>query len=149
MINSQETRTVVITPPQGPVDNAAFVTATLDTLGAGYVDFIVVLGSIDAALAALKVRESDASDMTGAADVPGADFSVAPSALPGATDDNKAYHIGLDMRGRKRYLDLVLTAGDGAAGTFACVIAQLSRLASSPRTAAQRGFAGELLVPTL
>lgn len=149
MIDTQNTKTVVITPPQARVDNAAFTTATLDTVGAGYVDFMVVLGDIDAVLAALKVRESDAADMSGATDVPGTDFSVAPAALPTANDDNKAFHIGIDKRGRKRYLDLSLMAGDGAAGTFACVIAMLSRLSATPKTAAERGFAGELLVPTL
>lgn len=149
MIEAQNKKIVVITPPAAIVDNAAFVTAIVDTLGAGYATFFVLLGALDIALAAFKVRESDAADMTGAVDVPGADFSVAPATLPAATDDNKVYAVFIDMRGRKRYLDLTLTGGDGTAGTYAVAWAELSRLAVSPSTAAQRGLTQELFVPQL
>lgn len=149
MIEAQNKKIVVITPPQGPVDNAALTTAIIDTLGAGYVAIFIALGALDIAVAALKVTESDAANMAGATDVPGADFSVAPATLPGAGDDNKVFGIFIDMRGRKRYLDLTFTGGDGAAGTFAFVWAELSRLSTSPRTAAERGLAQELFVPKL
>ena len=149
MIEAQNKRVVVIVPPQARVDGAAFTTAIIDTLGARYVAIYVALGDIDAALAALKVQESDAANMAGATDVPGADFAVAPAALPGAGDDNKVFAFFIDMRGRKRYLDLAMNAGDGAAGTFAFAWAELSRLAEMPRTAAQRGLSAELIVPTI
>jgi hypothetical protein len=84
--------------------------------------------------------------MSGAADVAGADFSVAPAALPGATDDNKLYAVQVDMRGRKRYLDLTLTGGDGAAGTYAAAFAVLHNPQEAPDSAEERGFAGELSV---
>lgn len=149
MIEAQNKKIVVVTPPAAIVDNGAFATAIIDTLGAAYVAIFVMLGATDIALAALKVQESDAADMTGATDVPGADFSVAPAALPGAGDDNKVFAVFIDMRGRKRYLDLVMTAGDGTAGTFACAWAELSRLSEMPSTAAGRGLGAELFVPSL
>ena len=133
---------VGVTPPAAIVDNAAFTTASLDTLHARYVTFIVYLGALDIAVAAMKLRESD--DDSTYVDVPGTDFSVSPATLPAATDDNKFYGIQVNMLGRKRYLDLSLTGADGAAGTFATVFAILSHLETAPSTASDRGFAQEL-----
>jgi hypothetical protein len=139
------TKTVAVTPPGAIVDNAAFTTAAIDTLGFRFVTIIVLLGALDIAVAALKLQESNDSGMSGATDVPGADFSVSPATLPAATDDNNLFAIQVDMRGRKRYLDLSLTGGDGSAGSYATVLAVLSEPEQSPNTAAKRGFTQELI----
>lgn len=146
MINSLAQKIVGVTPPAAIVDNAAFNTATIDTLGFRYLTIVVMLGALDIALSALKLRESDAADMTGAVDVVGADFSVAPATLPSATDDNKLVAIHVNLNGRKRYLDLTLTGGDGTVGTYAASFAILSRAAEVPNSATARGFAQELIV---
>ena len=138
---------VNVTPPVAINDNAAYVTATLDTQGFRAGMFLIVLGALDIAVAVLKLTESDASDMSGAADVPGADYSVAPATLPAATDDNKLFGIGVKFTGkRKRYLDLSFTAGDGSAGTYANVIAILAEPEIYPVTAADRGLSQHLRV---
>lgn len=142
----QNVKTVFITKPTAIVDNAAFTTDTVDTLGFGKLRIVIGLGALDIAVAAMKLRESDDSGMSGAADVSGADFSVSPLTLPSATDDNKLYAIFVDMRGRKRYLDVTLTGGDGATGTYAVAWADLYQAASTPNTAAERGFAQEAIV---
>lgn len=139
-------KTVAVTNPGAIVDNAAFTTATIDTRGFAFLTIIVVLGALDIAVAAFKLREGNASDMSDAADVSGADFSVSPATLPAATDDNKLYAIHVNLKGRKRYQDLTLTGGDGAAGTYVCVIAQLSEAYEVPSDAPGRGFAQELIV---
>lgn len=146
MINSLEQKAVAITNPGAIVDNAAFTTNTIDTLGFRYLTIIVVLGALDIALAALKLRESDDSGMSGAVDVEGADFSVSPATLPAATDDNKLYAIHVNLNGRKRYLDLSMTGGDGTAGTYASAIGILSRASEAPSSASGRGYAQELIV---
>jgi hypothetical protein len=146
MINSLAQKVVAVTNPGAIVDNAAFTTATIDTLGFRYVTIIILLGALDVALAALKLREGDAADMSDAADVEGADFSVAPATLPAATDDNKLVAIHVNLNGHKRYLDLTMTGGDGAAGTYASVVAILSRASETPSSAEQRGYAQELIV---
>jgi hypothetical protein len=134
-----------VTPPAAIVDNAAFTTASVDCLGAGWVTFIVYLGALDIAVAAMKLRESDDDGVADAyADVPGGDFSVSPAVLPAADKDNNLYAVQVNMLGRKRYLDLSLTGGDGTAGTFATVFAILSRLQTTPSTASDRGFTQEL-----
>lgn len=145
MFDLQKSKFVPITPPAAIVDNAAFTTAIVDTRGFRALRIIVLLGALDIALAALKLRESDADDMTGAVDVDGADFSV-DGTLPAATDDNKAVAIFVNLNGRKRYLDLTLTGGDGTAGTYAVAWADLYRTAEAPSDAAGRGFAQELSV---
>lgn len=138
---------VSITPPAAIVDNAAFATGTLDTLGFAYAEIFVYLGALDIAVAALKVTESDDSGMAGETDITGTVFGTdandtgSASTLPSATDDNKCYKFEIDLRGRKRYLDLKLTGGDGTAGTFACAFAFLSRGAQVPTTAAEKGIA--------
>ena len=146
MIEAFKKKTIPVTNPGAIVDNAAFTTAIIDTRGFAFLTIIVVLGALDIALAAFKLRESDADDMSGAADVAGADFSVAPGTLPAATDDNKLYAIQVNLKGRKRYVDLTLTGGDGTAGTYAAVIAELSHASEVPASAEARGFAQELIV---
>jgi hypothetical protein len=146
MFDLQNCKFVNVTPPAAIIDNAAAVTATLDTLGWRKVCFLVALGALDIAVSAMKLQQSDASNMSGAADISGADFSVSPLTLPSATDDNKLYAIFVDMRGKKRYLDLSLTLGDGAAGSFVAVLAILNDGEIYPSTATLRGLGQQAIV---
>ncbi len=146
---------VGITPPAAIVDNAAFTTATLDTLGFDFVELFVYFGAMDIAATVLKVQESDDSGMSGAADITGTRFGTdandtgSTSTLPSATADNTFMKFEIDMRGRKRYLDLNLTGGDGSAGTFACAFALLHQGEQVPTTATQKGVAQLMRVPAL
>jgi hypothetical protein len=146
---------VAVTPPAAIVDNAAYTTTAVDTLGFRFARFVVFLGATDIAMAGLKVQESDDSGMSGAADITGAVFGTSAndtgstSAVPSATDDNKFFTVEIDLRGRKRYLDLVGTAGDGAAGTFLVAWCELYRGETIPTTAAQKGVDENLRVPAL
>lgn len=146
MIQNLKNKTVAVTPPAAIVDNAGFTTNIIDTKGFAFITIIVILGALDIALAAFKLRESNADDMTGAVDVTGADFSVAPATLPAATDDNKLYALHVNLKGRKRFFDLTLTGGDGTAGTYASAIAILSEASEVPSSTEARGFAQELIV---
>ena len=94
----------------------------------------------------MKLQESDASNMASPADVTGADFSVAPLTLPSADDDNKLYAIHIDLRGRKRYMDLSLTGGNGSNGTYAVAWVDLYDGEEYPNSATERGFAQEAIV---
>ena len=142
---TQNQKVVVVTPPAAILDNGSAVTNVIDTRGFGYCDIIAVVGATDIAMTALKVQESTQSG-AGFADVPETVFGGAGKpALPVATDDNKAFHIGLDLRKRERFLDVVATLGDGAAGGYISIIAVLSRPVRSCDSASDRGFAGEIL----
>jgi hypothetical protein len=142
----QAIKTVWITKPGAIVDDAAFTTDTIDTKGFRSARIVVGLGALDIALAAMKLQQSDASNMASASDVSGADFSVLPLTLPSATDDNKLYAIHVDLKGKKRYLDLTLTGGDGANGTYATAWVDLYDAEEYPNSAEERGFAQEAFV---
>ena len=146
MQDLQNVKTVYVTKPGAIVDDAAFTTDTVDTMGFRKARFVVGLGALDIALAALKLQESDASNMSGASDVAGADFSVSPLTLPSASDDNKLYAIHVDLRGKKRYMDLSLTGGNGSNGTYAVAWVDLYDAEEMPDSVTERGFAQEAIV---
>jgi hypothetical protein len=133
---------VAVNPPAAILDNASATTSVIDTLGFNFCTIYIMLGATDIALAALKVQEADAAAsataLTSGADISGLDYAAA---LPDASADNAIYAFDIDLRGRKRYLDLVATAGDGSAGTYLTAWAVLSRGQEVPVTATQRGLA--------
>jgi hypothetical protein len=144
MQNLQKAKFVAVTPPGAIVDNAPFVTAQIDTAGFASALILVTLGATDIAMTALKLQESDTSgsgftDIAGT--VGGVDFT-----LPTATDDNKIVAFYVNCVGRKRYLDLVMTGGDGTAGTYASVVAILDRAQITPSTATERGLLAQVIV---
>ena len=146
MKHSLNQKIVAITPPGAIVDNAGFTTAAIDTKGWAHLTVVVLFGAMDIAMAALKLQESEASDMTGAADISGTvggtDFTI-----PSSTSDNTMFAFHVDIKGsRSRYIDLVATGGDGAAGTYMTAFAILSRGQEYPNSAAERGFATEVFV---
>ena len=138
-------------PPVIIKDNTAWVTTEIDTLGYDYATVIFCLGATDIAVAVLKVQESDTSG-SGFADITGADFDGdtdidgAASTLPTATDDDGVFVVQLDLKSRKRYLDLSATAGDGTVGSYASAVTLLSRAGESPSTSAEAGAANILRV---
>lgn len=137
----QTIKTVVLKFPTAKVDNASLTyTTALDTAGFHEAKIDVILGDTDIGVTALKLQESNSSDMSSATDVPECDFT---GDLPTATDDNKIYSFHVDTRGRKRYLRPVVTIGDGVTGAFADVIAYLAGGSEQPDTATERGLAGE------
>lgn len=141
---AQLPKLVAITPPQAIVDNASWTTAEIDTLGYRYCRIVVFFGAMDIAMVALAVTESDTSG-SGHSNVPGLVFGTSAntagstSSLPSATDDNKFFIFEIDLKGRKRYLDLTATGGDGAAGTYMTAWAELWDGEESPNTAAKEG----------
>jgi hypothetical protein len=147
MNNLQNVKVVNVTPPAAIKDNASFATTTIDTLGFNKVAIYFALGATDIAMTALKVQESDDSGMSGAADITGAVYGATGApALPSADDDNKVFGFFIDLKGRKRYLDVVATAGDGSTGTFGACTAHLYNPLTTEDNATQRGLAANLIV---
>lgn len=141
----QQVKVVNVTPPAAIVDNASFSTTTIDTAGYGKLAVYWQLGALDVAMSALKIQESDDSGMSGAADVTGLVYGASgAAALPTATDDNKVFGFFVNLAGRKRYLDVVATGGDGATGTYASCIAVLYN-GEAINDATERGLAANLI----
>jgi hypothetical protein len=150
---------VRVTSPAAIVDNASLTCQVVDTQGFRYARYVFYIGATDIALTVLKIQESDAVDsataLTTGADVPGAVYGTstndtgAASTLPSATDDHKFFTVEIDLRGRKRYLNPVVTVGDGAAGAFVASWCELYRGENTPTTAAQKGVGQNLKVPAI
>ncbi len=145
MTPTQALKFLLITPPGAIVDNASPATAEIDTLGASTLDILVIVGATDIALTALKLTESDTTG-TNHVDIVGAAYGTSAYPFPTATDDNKLFAFHVDLLGRKRFIDLVATVGDGATGGYVTVIAVLGGLRNSPNSASERGFANQLFV---
>lgn len=142
MIPLTQKKVVMVTAPTALVDDAAVTTSTIDTAGYDYATIVCYVGTTDIAMTALKVQESDASNMGSAVDIDATDFSDATQkdidgnalALPAADADGTFRIIGIDLRTRKRYLDLVANAGNGTSGTWFYAFAILERAKVSPST---------------
>jgi hypothetical protein len=142
--NRLDFKYVNITPPAAISDNATLTTSEIDTAGWDHLEVIVILGATDIAMASLAITESDTSG-SGHANVTGLvwgtsiNISGSTSAVPSATDDNKFHVAQIDLRGRKRYIDVSAVTGDGAAGAYVTIIGRLTKPGVSPTTAAEAG----------
>lgn len=152
MNQMQQTKLVLVTPPAAIIDNAAVTTTTIDTLGYSKISVYAILGASDIAMTVLKLQESDDSGMSGAADVTGLVYGTSTnpdtgttSALPTSTDDNKVFAMHCDLKGRKRYVDVGATCGDGSAGTYITIVAFLYNGVDIPTTATLRGLGANLI----
>jgi len=152
MIDMQNVKLLPVIQPVAIVDNASWTTVEIDTNGFDYCTVIFQMGANDIAVTALKVQESDTTG-TGFADVTGLVFGTSAntdgstSTLPSATDDNKLFAFQIDLKGRKRFLDVVATNGNGTVGGFAAAVAVLSRGKELPSSAADQGFIQTLRLP--
>lgn len=126
MNSLQNVKFVNVCAPGAINDNADFTTNAIDTAGFGKLAVIFQLGATDIAMTALKLQQSDDSGMSGAADISATVFGATGNpSLPSATDDNKMYAFHVSLQGKKRYIDLVATAGNGSLGTYGSAIAVL------------------------
>jgi hypothetical protein len=149
MIPARLVKYVSITPPAAIIDNTTATTAEIDTNGFNHMTVVVYLGATDIAMTALTITESDTTGsghaaITGLVWGTSSNLDGSTSALPSATDDNTFQIADIDLRGRKRFIDVTATIGDGAAGTFITILGILSRASQTPRTIAEVG-ANEVL----
>lgn len=147
MIWPQATKEFIVTSPRAILNNGSWTTNEIDTFGFRYCKIVCILGATDVALTALKVQESDTSG-SGMTDVTGLVYGASgATALPVDTDDDKIFVFYIDLKGRKRYLDVVATIGNGSTGGFIAILAQLSRAEESPNSLTERGIAGQQRLP--
>jgi hypothetical protein len=135
------------------VDNTSFTTTEIDTAGYAYLQIVCAFGNVPANMAALAVTESDTTgsnhaNVTGLIVGTSNTIAGATSSLPAASGgDGGVWIFDIDLRGRKRFIDLTATAGNGSATpTEMCALAILSRAQVSCETATERGAAQILRV---
>jgi hypothetical protein len=137
MNNAQFGKYVVAIAPAAILDDASATAAEIDCKGASYAEVILQIGATDIAMAALKLQESDTSggsfvDVAGATFDGGENTDGETLALPSATDDGQTCVFQVSLLGRKRFLKVVATLGNGSAGGFISGVARLSALAQVP-----------------
>ena len=151
MIDGQLAKWVNVTPPAAISNDTALTTSEIDTLGWDYLEIAVILGATDVAMAELKVQESDTSgslheDITGLVFGTSNKIDGTKSDLPSATDDDEIFLCQIDLRKRKRYIDVSAKSGDGTSDTFCAIVARLSRGKVLPSDADGAGTAAILRV---
>lgn len=123
--------------------SATYTGVEIDTKGFRYLDIVVSVGAIAADMTALKLTSSDTAG-SGHTDIPGMTFAAAD--LPKtATSANTRRRFQLPLKGQKRYVNIVATAGAGA--TLLSADGFLSAAEEVPDTAAKRGYQASLLIP--
>jgi hypothetical protein len=145
MLEISATKKIQSVFPQARINNAAVTCASVDRRGFDYAAVRVAIGATDIGFTTFKLQESD--DNTTFTDIVGADYSVAPLALPGSSNGNTLWEWQVDLRGgRKRYLRPALTVGNGTLGAFVCAEVALSRAEQAPFNANTQGLAGLAVV---
>ena len=136
---AQEMRLVQITPPQILVNANSWTCAEIDTLGYDYCLIVVQLGVLAADMTALRLTESNNAgqdhvniDAATLANAKAINIDGDVSALPVAADDDTFQVFELDLRARRRYLQLVATAGAG--NSYLSAFAILTRAKTKPVT---------------
>lgn len=140
----QQTKYVTMIGPQAIKDDGSWTTTEVDTEGYDYATIVFHYGTSDIAMAALAITESDStgsghSNVTGLVVGTSENTDGDTTSLPAADDDDGFVVFEIDLKARKRYLDMTATAGDGSSGSYASAMCILSRANVTPTTVSGRG----------
>ena len=143
MISAQHCKYASITAPVA-VDGT-MTTAFVDTAGYSYATVILHQGVSAAAITTLTLGDCDTSG--GSYDTfvtygTTADIEGATTIKPATSEAGKIFAIQVDLRGRKRYLDLSVVNDGTDPGNVASAICILSRPEQKPVTVADHGDVG-------
>ncbi len=147
MIDGQAAKYVTAIAPAAILDNTSASATAIDCIGYSHLEIPIQLGATDIDVTVLKLEESDASG-SGYADISGATFSAGSNvdgvtlALPSATDDNQPHVFQVNLVGRKRYIRVVCTFGNGSVGGFVAATARLSDANYLPPTSTDKAAGG-------
>lgn len=152
----QDVKFIQMVKPQAIFDDATATSTAVDISGYGKCAIVVLTGATDIAMTALKVQESDAlssaTALSSGADITGLVYGTslnpdtgATSTLPTSTTDGSIFAFEFDTLGRKRYVNLVATMGDGTAGGYFAAFAILGNSENGLYTAVLRGLAQNLI----
>ena len=137
-MNPQTPKYAIVVMPTAIYDDAAATTVAVDTKDYDFARVGMMIGVTDIAMAVLTLQQSAESganytDITGANFAAGGtDIEGSTLALPSSTADNTFIVVEVDLRGKKRYLDLSATAGNGSAGTYFAAWCELYKGVQAP-----------------
>jgi len=147
MIEAQSARYATAIAPAAIIDDGSATATAVDCKDAKYLEVLVQLGATDIEVTALKLQESDTSGGS-YTDIPGATFDGGtnvdgvPLALPSATDDDQTHVFQVNLDGRKRFVKVVCTFGNGSTGGYVAATARLSRISPPLSLSTERAAGG-------
>jgi hypothetical protein len=145
MLFATESKKLQSVWPQARINNSAVTCASVDRRGFDYAVVRVAIGATDVGFTVFKLQEAD--DNATFTDIPGADFSIAPLALPTSGSSDTIWEWQVELIGsRKRYLRPAITVGNGTSGAFVAAEVELFRAEQSPYNAASEGLGGVAVV---
>jgi len=146
---AQNTKKVLLLPPQLK-DNGDFANNTyVDTKGWGYVEFLILMGDTDVASGdAVGSTAEDTAPYIEECDTSGGTYAKLTGAELGTAiqydDDSKLFQIDVDLVSveHKRYMRVNAphSAAGAANGSNAAILAILSKPELGPQSAAERGL---------
>jgi len=140
MLDLQAIKFANVLPPISVAGGATAASNDIDTKNFRAVAAIIQAGVVPATgVATLKWQESDQL-ASGYTDIPGANHTALVDA-----DDNVIVSTFINLKGRKRFLRLVLTNG-ATNPTVMAALALLYRAEEFPDTLAERGLKEQLFV---
>ena len=142
MNHSESTKTIASLGTADTATNATF-THSIDTLGYDYASIDVVFEATTATSAAvalaLKLGHGDTTasytDLTAFVGGGSGGFTIPTSSLTGASN---VVRFNVDMRGRRRYLNVSATP---VAASVVCAVARLAKAEVGPANASEAGVA--------
>lgn len=147
MKDAQAAKYATAIAPAAILDAASAAATAIDCKGYSYLEIPIQLGATDINVTALKLEESNESGAN-YTDIPGATFDGGNGvdgvalALPSATDDNQPHVFQVSLVGRKRYVRVVCTFGNGTAGGFVAATARLSQANFLPPVSTDKAAGG-------
>lgn len=145
----QDTKLIQCVWPQILVDDGPAVGAqgntpvSVDTVGWNEAMVVFGLGATDIAVDEFNVFDSD--DDSTYAEIPGlSQLTGADGTSPSATEDNSLFPCYIDLKNKKRYLQVAWGFGNGTVGGYGYVLVVLAKPDVAPNTAAERGGLREL-----
>jgi hypothetical protein len=146
MIHAQDAKVAVLVAPASIASNTT-TSGYVDTRGFDYLEVDLVLGTVAATSSITKSIALSESDTTAfvATDVITTFVGSAATSTSvgfvwptvGVTSGSQIIRMGVDIRARKRYIELYW--GAPAVAQTACALARLSRAGEMPNTAAEAG----------
>lgn len=143
MIEVQNQKLAILTPPQLKDDGNLAGNTYIDTAGWSHLRVLFIIGTVDAALGSTAegtAPKIEQCDTTGGTYTDVADAALADAIA--ADEDDKLFAIDVDLtKSHKRYMQVNAPhAGDGTNGVNAAIIAILSRPDIGPKNAAEQGL---------
>lgn len=145
MVPIQSTKVGIMLAPMLVSDVTVTGNTYIDTLGYAHLRVLFISGTNDETFGSTSATTAPYLEECDTTDGSYSSLSSTPGAVLSdyirAADDNKVFCIDLDLRGRKRYIEVnTPICGNGTTGVNICILGILSKAQIHPDSASEGGF---------